>query len=514
MKNLNFLHSIRSIALLMLAAGTIIGCTEDAADFVTIETVSENGGRDFTIPVGGGGQIISIKASGNWTAETDVQTWYTVNPPSGNGDATITITAEPFDAYSAPSFSRVAMISLRCGSASAQFSIMQSDTDASNEAVSSEIKSRARGGEMTVEIPVALAYTVVVNDDWLTASAKDGILTLDLQPNNGTENRNTVVRLMSGNGENEIASVAVSQSWRNVEPGELLIEEIYFTGTPLPSTGKTNTRNKDQYFLITNNTDELLYADGLLIIESKNPNAGNTWKEFKEPIIDGYCEAGVVMCVPGSGTDNPLEPGQSLIVASNGINFKEGYSGDKNMTIEMNPNGLDLSKADYEWYTESTNSTIDIDIPDVPNMDIWFSYTLSILILHDRGFQSYAIAMPPAEMTKDKFLEEYNWAGAEYINHTLAGDFDMTLTSAYKVPNEWVIDAVMCTVPSINQIRQFSSSLDAGWTYASPQNMDQDAMRYGYSVLRKRDEKTGKLVDTNNSSNDFIPNSIPSLRGK
>ena len=87
----------------------------------------------------------------------------------------------------------------------------------------------------------------------------------------------------------------------------------------------------------------------------------------------------------------------------------------------------------------------------------------------------------------------------------------MTLTQAYKVPNDWVIDAVACTVPSINQVRQFSEKLDAGWTYASPQNIDKDDQRYGHSVRRKRGDD-GKLIDTNNSSNDFIPNAIPSLR--
>lgn len=515
MKTNNLFQSLRSIALLMMAAGPIIGCTNDEVlDFLTIETLSQSGGKDFTLPLKGGAQTVSFKASGEWTVTTDDQRWYTVTPTNGNGDATITIKADPFDAYSAPSFSRVALITLTCGSVHEQFSIMQSDPSASEDPVSSTVKSRARGGKMTVEIPEALAYSVVVNDNWLTASADAGVLTLNLTRNTGSENRETVVKVMSANGENEIASVGITQSWRNVEPGELLIEEIYFTGTPLPSTGKTNTKNTDQYFLITNNTDELLYADSLLIIESKNPNAGSTWKEFKEPIIDEYCEAGVVMCIPGSGTDNPLEPGESLVIASNGINFKEGYSGESGTTVEMNPDGLDLSKADYEWYTESTNSVIDIDIPEVPNVDMWFCYTLSILNLHDRGFQSYAIAMPPATMTKEKFLEDYNWAGAVYTNHTLAGDFEMTLTNAYKVPNSWIIDAVMCTVPSIKQTRQFSTTLDAGWTYASPQNIDKDAQRYGHSVLRNRNAETGKLVDTDNSTNDFTPNATPSLLGK
>ena len=65
-----------------------------------------------------------------------------------------------------------------------------------------------------------------------------------------------------------------------------------------------------------------------------------------------------------------------------------------------------------------------------------------------------------------------------------------------------------------DQTRQFSTTLDAGWTYASPQNIDKDAQRYGHSVLRNRNAETGKLVDTDNSTNDFTPNATPSLLGK
>ena len=198
MKTNNLFQSLRSIALLMMAAGPIIGCTNDEVlDFLTIETLSQSGGKDFTLPLKGGAQTVSFKASGEWTVTTDDQTWYTVTPTNGNGDATITITADPFDAYSAPSFSRVALITLTCGSVQEQFSIMQSDPSASEDPVSSTVKSRARGGEMTVEIPEALAYSVVVNDDWLTASADAGVLTLNLTRNTGSENRETVVKVMS-----------------------------------------------------------------------------------------------------------------------------------------------------------------------------------------------------------------------------------------------------------------------------------------------------------------------------
>lgn len=503
-------------AFALLAAA----CSDDKPDNMEIVVPGDASGSELKIDVMGGSSTMSFDATSDWTAEVSTgraDNWLSVYPTSGKaGKGEVTVTVQPFDVYSAPNGSRIGYVTLTCGSFSKSIAIVQSDPEAAADKEKEETaKIRRRGGELTIEVPShAIGYNVEIAEPWITiASQETGSLTLKFEENPTAESRHSDVKVMSAGGDVELINVSVDQSWRDVEPGEILIEEVYFTGTPLPSTGKTNTRNVDQYFKLTNNTDELLYADRILIIESKNANAGSTWKVFKDPIVEQYCEAGVVMCVPGNGTDVPLQPGESLIIASNGLNFKEGYSANKNMTVEMNPDGLDLSKANFEWFTQSTNSTMDVDVPEVPNMDIWFAYTLSILNLHDRGFQSYAIAQAPVTMTKEAFLEEYNWAGAEYVNHTLAGEFEQTLTLAYKVPNEWVIDAVACTVPSIVNTRQFSELLCTGWTWASPQDIDQDAQRYGHSVLRKRGDD-GKLIDTNNASNDFTPNSIPSLRGK
>ena len=55
MKTNNFFQSLRSAVLLVMAAGTIVGCSnDDAPDFLTIETLSQSGGKDFTLPLEGG----------------------------------------------------------------------------------------------------------------------------------------------------------------------------------------------------------------------------------------------------------------------------------------------------------------------------------------------------------------------------------------------------------------------------------------------------------------------------
>ena len=59
---------------------------------------------------------------------------------------------------------------------------------------------------------------------------------------------------------------------------------------------------------------------------------------------------------------------------------------------ERNPNSFDLSKANFEWYDESTNPKVtDIDNPEVPNMERLYTYSRTIWGPHDRGFYSYII---------------------------------------------------------------------------------------------------------------------------
>ena len=53
------------------------------------------------------------------------------------------------------------------------------------------------------------------------------------------------------------------------------------------------------------------------------------------------------------------------------------------------------------------------------------------------------------------------------------------------------------------------AAFDAGWTFCG--EYDGDPARLGKSVRRSVNAE-GKLVDTNNSTNDFTPNATPSLK--
>ena len=120
-----------------------------------------------------------------------------------------------------------------------------------------------------------------------------------------------------------------------------VIAEIFGVGTYTPDNKQYNG---DQYVRIVNNSDELLYADGLVFMESKFTTTSKY--DYTPDIMNEAIAVQAVVVVPGNGNDVPVEPGESLILCDNAINHKEA-----------NINSIDLSNADFEWYTESTSSS-------------------------------------------------------------------------------------------------------------------------------------------------------------
>lgn len=84
----------------------------------------------------------------------------------------------------------------------------------------------------------------------------------------------------------------------------------------------------------------------------------------------------------------------------------------------------------------------------------------------------------------------------------------MPLRSCYRVPNEWVLDAVNTGCRDEYYIAPWDASLDAGYAWCG--TADGDADRFGKSVIRKTGSD-GKLIDSNNSTNDFESNTKASL---
>lgn len=269
--------------------------------------------------------------------------------------------------------------------------------------------------------------------------------------------------------------------------GGFLIEEIFFAGNNTP---ENELYLGDRYIKIYNNSDNVLYADGLAI-------AGTTFStveryEYKPNIMPEAVAVNAIMMIPGSGKEYPIQPGGSIIIAETAINHKE-----------YNSKGLNLANADFEMLDPDDDE--DVDNPKVTNM-INF---LDKLVIHNRGYQSFVLAKIP--------LNQHAFAQNHAYNYSYKFEFEgfrMDMEeSTFKIPNSWIVDAVNLSVQSEFKWIVTAPSLDKGWTYCG--KYDGDKSRFGRSVKRKVLSRSAKgysiLKDTNNSSVDFEAEASPSL---
>lgn len=274
---------------------------------------------------------------------------------------------------------------------------------------------------------------------------------------------------------------------------DFIIEEVFFTGV---KTSDNKNYNSSRYFKITNNTNKILFADQLIIGQSeflttddKNPTPYNKNLSFA---VKG------VMVLPGNGNQYPVQPGDFIVIADNAINHKQNTS-----------TAYDLHNADFEF--PSTNPALgQVDNPSVPNADIIYSQTnFDMFLMHNRGFESYVIARFPTGEDKITFLQKFKY---DYSYQNSAGI--ITPRSAYAIPNSWIIDAENNSVPTKFIHTLTAPGIDSGWTSVGA--TDSDANRFGKSVRRKTagTMTNGKnlYMDTNNSTNDFTKDAVPSLK--
>jgi len=270
--------------------------------------------------------------------------------------------------------------------------------------------------------------------------------------------------------------------------GALIIKEIYYSGS---TTLAGKIYYADQYLEIFNNTSEIQYADGISVLIHESSNSGtNMWANINDTIV-----AETIWSIPGNGTQVPVAPGKSIIIAQDGINHKDDPNGNP-----LSP--VNLGNADFEFYVYKFNNK-DIDSPSVPNMIR--DYTVDDLIeevTYDvRGGSAIAIAKIPGNTDEER---------KAYIKRNLIAkpSSSGSETNFYaKVANKYLIDAVETVKDEAHAIyKRFTPELDAGYTYVT------SGSRSGKCIRRKVKEISGGRViyqDTNISTEDFLKDVDP-----
>lgn len=287
------------------------------------------------------------------------------------------------------------------------------------------------------------------------------------------------------------ASVTIDMKVALLKEG-FVFKEIYYNMV------KANNRPymQDQFFEIYNNSDQVQYLDNCILgrLQGTQGTSGVTsWvtSENGTEIMDVYALESYVAAFVGNGTDFPVNPRESVLIAATAINHNAETGG---------ASPVDLTNADYEVYIGDYTS--DTDNPDVPNMTIVAKSTSTTPNFFGLPYTGNAIifAQLPSGMTMDSYINDRSNYMA--IPWQTANTYEF-LT----VPQEYVLDGVnIVNSNESKRIVRLRSEVDNGIIYMTTDYA-------GKSIRRKVSEITpdGKVIlqDTNNSSEDFLSDQNP-----
>lgn len=151
--------------------------------------------------------------------------------------------------------------------------------------------------------------------------------------------------------------VEITLAWS--VPSSLVISKIYSYGT-LNLAAKTY--NIDKYWEIYNNSAEVQYVDGLCLGEVYGMPVNTAESVYASDQANCYMQR--VVAIPGTGTQYPVQPGKSIVIAQNAKNH---------IVADVITQTVDLTSADFECFVEGSTSFFPADNADVPNLEQMFA---------------------------------------------------------------------------------------------------------------------------------------------
>lgn len=279
--------------------------------------------------------------------------------------------------------------------------------------------------------------------------------------------------------------------------GGLIFKEVYYN--MVKPNGKTPYM-RDQFFEIYNNSDEMLYLDNcaLAILDPGQGKIETPWKDENGEIMKEYAVSGYIPYFAGSGSDYPLQPGKSIVIASQALD----HTAETRSMADLSKPGamlspVNLEKADYEVCLIDYKPTQAVDNPLVPNINVYLSGSGgNFFFLPYQGKNIILAKFPgnPMEYLKDEA-------------HRKPKPGSSVATRFAMVPQEFVLDGINIVSHVVNDQRKcLRPEVDAG-------KVGMSAMYAGKSIRRKVESITadGRVVfkDTNNSTEDFLSDLTP-----
>ena len=260
----------------------------------------------------------------------------------------------------------------------------------------------------------------------------------------------------------------------------LVFKEIYYTGVRTPAN---KTYYSDQFHEVYNNSNEVQYLDGLcLAVLEPSSSKPSSWVTEEGKLMPLLPVNWMAWRIPGNGTDHPLLPGESIVIALDAINHHDDPSGNPNSTVDM-------SNADWEIYFELSGG--DTDNPSVPNMQMIWTNNYKMPDWMHNTMGSAVILFKIPEPWED-FVND--------PDNLMTKPSSTSSTKYLMIPKDYVVDAVECVQSETKSYKRLLKELDAGYIYCSGTFVKE-------SIRRKvKDIIGGRVIykDTNNSTEDFV----------
>lgn len=270
---------------------------------------------------------------------------------------------------------------------------------------------------------------------------------------------------------------------------DFIFSEVFFNG----ETNSGRMMHPDQYIVLFNPTEEVLYADGVSIGVTMHLSWQNKqlWYDSYYP---NQVPIGGFITIPGSGEEHPVQPGEKLVIAFTAINHSEVVNGE----IAYD-HAVDLSGADYEiYYGPDAN---DVDNPSVPNLLITENGDSYGFFFQPRGYVSPVMFRLEngLQSTVDAFVNSHTTLSKTHVEATETtpeGDIDIHVLA---VETDKIIDGIQTSdVPQDVKTRVVPETVDRGKFLVNGCHRQELCIRKEIKV----GDKTF-YQDTNNSAEDM-----------
>lgn len=312
-----------------------------------------------------------------------------------------------------------------------------------------------------------------------------------------------VIHIFNGRFENIVLSRETEAQAATPFPMEIItattaqviIKEFYHFGC-IGNDGKNYTY--DTYLSIYNNSNKVAYLDSICIgmVTPMTSNSPSKFVYDNGVLMDSIPLDQMAWQFPGTGKDYPLQPGEECVIAYSAINHKA-----------LHPNSIDLSKADYAFWTEK----FDMSSAQVQKPAIGVKHLECIWRTKEN-----TKAFPIANAAKAMILFKIEGVtAAQYVanpkNITKAPGGTSSSLDYLRIPKQWVLDGIECVTSADKNNKRLVTHVDAGYFF-----IEGGAAGCGLAAIRKVEEVVdGRIIyqDTNNSTLD-LETTVPSWKNK